>query len=454
LRLSSRLASLWARPAQRFVPPRLIRTAQEYLRTEATSGIVLLVAAVVALVWINTFEQSYLDLWHTEVSIDLSLFTIEEPLQEWINEGLMTIFFFGVGLEIKREIDHGELSDFRRAALPAFAAVGGMVGPALIYTAFNASGDASRGWGIPMATDIAFAVGVLSLTARHAPFSLRIFLLALAIVDDIGAIIIIAVFYTASVSLEALAYAGLLFAAIVALNRLGVRNINVYVIIGALFWVAMLKSGVHATLAGVTLGLLTPSWAFYSRETFLESAETITQRFRRAMQADNEDEQNGLLAQMEELSRETEAPLERLERYLHPWISYGIVPLFALANAGVVLSSDAVEGALSHPVTLGVALGLVVGKPVGIFLATFVAVKLRICDLPTGTSWLHIVGVGLIGGVGFTVSLFITGLAFESVEFVDEAKIGILGGSVLAAALGLAFMRYLTREVRSSTAAS
>jgi NhaA family Na+:H+ antiporter len=382
---------------------RLLRATRAFLETEASSGVILLVAAAIALVWINSaWQDAYVDLWHTEVSVDLGVWSLTDDLQEWVNEGLMTLFFFVVGVEIKRELDRGELSTPRRAALPAIAAAGGMIAPALIYVAFNLGGDGERGWGIPMATDIAFAVGVLSLTARQAPIGLRIFLLALAIVDDIGAIAVIAVFYTESVDIAALGVAAGFLGGLVVLNRFGVRNVLPYIGIGVLLWAALIESGVHATLAGVATGLLIPS---------------------------NPQERGA-------------SPVDRLDAYLRPIVSYAIVPLFALANAGVILDSDSIEAAASSPVTAGVAAGLVLGKPAGILLLSAAAVRLGVCEPPEGTGWRHVLGAGLIAGIGFTVSLFITNLAFEDAALIDEAKIGILAGSLVSAIAGLAVMRY------------
>jgi NhaA family Na+:H+ antiporter len=416
--------------------------AQAFIHTQALGGIVLLAAALAAIIWANSpWDDSYRDLWETTIAVDVNLFSIDEDLRHWINDGLMVFFFFVVALEIKRELVLGELSDARRAALPVTAALGGMILPALIYVAFNATGDGQRGWGIPMATDMAFALGVLALLGRRVPVELRIFLLAIAIVDDIAAILVIAVFYTDSLSLQALGIAALLLGVIVVMNRIGVLSMNPYFLVGALIWVAVLKSGVHATIAGVVLGLLAPASPHFTKQTFAESSQRLGERFRAAVEQGDEETAEGVLGQMEELVLGTEAPLERLERLLQPWTGYVVVPLFALANAGIVLSGDAVRDAVSSPVTQGVTLGLLVGKPVGIVCFSWLAARLGICSLPKGTTWAQMAGLGLVAGIGFTVSVFITGLAFTDGGLISDAKIGILSASVLAGLAGYASLR-------------
>jgi NhaA family Na+:H+ antiporter len=424
-----------------FVYKNVILTAQAFARVEASSGIVLVLAAAVALVWANSpWDESYFDLLHTPIDIDADLLHLDLTLQHWINDGLMAIFFFLMGLEIKRELVHGELSTPRRALLPAAAALGGMVVPALIFTAFNAGGEGANGWGIPLATDIAFALGVLSLLSRRVPFTVRVFLLALAIADDIGGIVVIAVFYTADINFTAMGVAALLLAAIYGLNRAGVRPLSVYVVMGILLWIAVHESGIHATIAGVALGLLTPAGAYYNPKTFADDLEDLAGRYRQSLESGAAVQQS-VLSQVEDLVQGTEAPLERIERAIVGWVSFAIVPIFALANAGVAISSEVASEAVSSSVTQGVAAGLVVGKPVGIFLFTFLAVKLRICDLPRGASWAHVVGVGVLAGIGFTVSLLITDLSFrEDPLLADEAKLGILAASLVSAALGLTFL--------------
>jgi len=398
-------------PSSRTALPRLVRPLQEFLSTETAGGVLLLAAAAAALIWANApLGDSYRDFWGAHVAVELRVVSLDLPLVKWVNDGLMAVFFFVVGLEIKREVLRGELADARRAALPVAAALGGMIVPALIYVAFNAGGDGAHGWGIPMATDIAFAVGVLALLGRRIPLSLKVFLLALAIVDDLGAIAVIAVFYTDDVSFGWLAAAAGVFALVFVLGRMRVRALWAYVAAGAVAWLAVHESGVHATIAGVAMGLLTPI--------------------------------DGTLGSRDAAAGAGGGPvLERLEHLLHPWASYAIVPIFALANAGVSLGGGALRDAASAPVSLGVAAGLVLGKPLGITIASLLAVRIGLATLPRGVSWPQIAGVSMVGGIGFTVSLFISDLAFTSAPLADQAKIGILAGSAAMGAAGFLVLR-------------
>jgi NhaA family Na+:H+ antiporter len=396
----------------------------DFLHTEAAGGVVLLAATVVALAWANSpFQDSYTSLWHTHLSISLGTHTLDLDLQEWVNDGLMAIFFFVVGLEIKRELVEGELREPRRAAMPAVAALGGMAVPALIFVAINAGGDGAAGWGIPMATDIAMAVGVLSLIGSRVAPSLKLFLLALAIVDDIGAIIIIALFYSDDIRLDALAVAAGLVLVVGLVRRAGVRPIAVYVLLGVGLWLALHESGLHATLAGVILGLMAPTRPIRQRQWVDEEALTDLTSASAAHET-------------AVLARESVSVVEWLEHLLHPWTSFVILPLFALANAGIPLSAQAVSDAASSRITYGVVVGLVVGKLVGVTAFTWIAARLRIGVLPPGARWKDIVGVAALAGIGFTVSIFITSLAFSDEGLQNEAKIGILVASVVAALLG------------------
>ena len=402
----------------------MLRPLRDFLRTEAAGGVVLVVAAVVALVWANSpWKESYVDLWHTRLAIELGDRVLALDLREWINDGLMAIFFFVVGLEIKRELVDGELREPRRAAMPAIAAVGGMVVPGLIYASINAGGSGASGWGIPVATDIAMAVGVLSLLGARIVPSLRLYLLALAIVDDIGAILIIALFYSDDIDMTALAVAAVLVAAVAGARLLGIHAIMVYVVLGVGLWLALHESGVHATLTGVVLGLMTPTAPIRSRELIdadeLADVSTVEAAHHTAV-----------------VARQSVSVVEWLEHLLHPWSSFVIVPLFALANAGVPVTSEALSAAASSPITYGVVLGLVVGKPLGIAAFTWLAARLGIAELPAAATWSAIVGVGALAGIGFTVSLFVTSLAFDDPVLQDEAKIGILAASTIAAVLG------------------
>jgi Na+:H+ antiporter, NhaA family len=435
--------------SDRFVPRTVVRPLQRLMEHEAAGGIVMLAAAIVALVWANSpWSQSYVDLWSTPLRIELgTVLEIDHlSLQAWVNDALMAVFFLLVGLEIKRELVHGDLRDVRAVTLPIVAALGGMVVPAAIYAAFNAGGAGAKGWGIPMATDIAFAVGVVTLLGRRVPLSAKVFLLTLAIADDVGAIVVIAVFYTGELSLGWLAASLVGLGVIFAMRQADVQSLAPYLSVGAFMWLALLESGVHATLAGVALGLLTPAWPLRSPRRYPTEARRLIDRIERAyydrILTNAEFEANEqLMAEVGRLSIHSTSPLERLERALSPWVAFAIVPMFALANAGVSLSGDALGGLVSDPVTVGVGLGLVAGKTVGVFTAVAIAVRLGIGRLPTGATWRHMFGVAVCAGIGFTVALFVASLSFTDPGLTDSAKVGILAGSLVAGVLGYAVLR-------------
>ncbi|WP_051393641.1 Na+/H+ antiporter NhaA [Glycomyces arizonensis] len=414
------------RPLARYVG----RPAAEFLKIEPAAGIVLLVCAVVAMLWANSpWGGSYTGLWGMDVTLQIGDFTLSHTLHDWVNDGLMAIFFFVVGMEIKSEIVSGELRNVRTAVTPIAAAAGGMIVPALIYTGFNFGGEASGGWGIPMATDIAFALGVLALFGSRIPSPARIFLLTLAIVDDLGAIAVIAVFYTDDLSTGWLAVAAALVLAAVAMRLLNVWSAPVYLVIGVALWVAMLESGVHATIAGVVMGLI------ISAKPLLDPAVAHAEAQRMA--------EGGLTAaeteRLVKLTRDAAAPAERIQERFHPFSSFVVLPVFALANAGVALSGDLLADAATSPVTIGIAVGLVVGKIVGVGATTWLVVKTGLGRLPEGTSWPLVGGLATVAGIGFTVALFITELAFgggDAELLTDEAKIGVLAASLIAAVLG------------------
>jgi len=420
-----RLARLIARPVQRFV------------EIEASGGLVLLVAALVALVWANSpWRESYADLFDTVVGLEVGSFELREDVRHWINDGLMAVFFFVVGLEIKREWVSGELRDRRAAALPAIAALGGMVVPAAIYAAVNAGGAGSRGWGVPMATDIAFALGVVAVLGRRVPPALKVFLLTLAIVDDIGAIVVIAVFYSSSVSFGWLALAATVVLAVVVLRRGRVWYQPIYVALGIALWLCVFESGVHATIAGVVMGLLTPARPFLPEVETERIVDTLENRAE--LRSEDVRRVSFLIAESVPLT-------ERIERALHPWTSFVVVPVFALANAGIELAGDTLSG--GSTVAVGVVLGLVVGKTVGISLFSWVACRTGVASLPSGAGWPHLVGVAALAGIGFTVSLFVAGLAFTPGSTEEgQAKIGILTASVLASALGAIVLTVAARR--------
>ena len=429
----------WSR-SRRAVARRVVQPLQSFLEEESSSAFLLLGAAMIGLAWANSpWQAGYHDLWGRELTLTIGNWRLTETLQHWVNDGLMSLFFLVVGLEIKREFLTGELRDPRAAAVPVIAAIGGMVVPALIYVALNAGGEGSGGWGVPMATDIAFALGVLTLAARSAPPSLKPFLLTLAIVDDIGAILVIAIFYSRGVSVLALLIAVALGVMVVVLQRFDVRSTAVYVGLGVGMWLAVFESGVHPTIAGVGLGLLTPTVAFQRPRAV--SYEAIRTAESTVDEPDPPDADAPQWLRLAWLSREAVSPLARVEAALHPWTSYLIIPLFALANAGVTFTEGGFRDSLTSPITLGVVLGLVVGKVAGITLASFAAVRSGVGRLPTGCGWRQMVGVSAIAGIGFTVSLFIAELAFTQPLLADEAKIGIFAASIVAGGLGFAILR-------------
>lgn len=411
---------------------RVGRPVRNFLRIEAAGGILLLVATIAALVWANSpWSDSYHEILDTHISIHIGdLVHLDESVLHWINDGLMVIFFFVVGLEIKRELVVGELRDPRAAALPAIAAIGGMVVPAAIFIAFNSSGPEFDGWGIPMATDIAFAIGVVSLLGNRVPSAMKVFLLTLAIVDDIGAIAVIAIFYTDDFSSGWFLVGMAAILVVLVMRVVKIWWIPAYVLVGAFVWFAVFESGIHATIAGVILGLITPA------KPLLPEAEEedLDDVIRAAVRGDAS---APVVRRANFELKEKVSVVERLEDVLHPFSSYLIIPVFALANAGVELSSDTLREAATAPLTLGVVFGLVVGKIVGVSLATGIAVKTGIARLPRAATWTHVFGLAAIAGIGFTVSLFITGLAFDDALLVDEARIGILAASFIAAVIGV-----------------
>jgi NhaA family Na+:H+ antiporter len=416
---------------ERRLARRVGRPVRNFLRIEAAGGILLLAATIVALVWANSpWSDSYHEILETHIRLEVGdLLDLDESVLHWINDGLMAIFFFVVGLEIKRELVVGELRDPRAAALPAIAALGGMIVPACIYVLFNAGGAELDGWGIPMATDIAFAVGVVSLLGDRVPSAMKVFLLTLAIVDDIGAIAVIAIFYTDDFSSGwfLVAIAGIVV--VLAMRLVRVWWIPAYVVVGSFVWLAAFESGIHATIAGVILGLITPAKPLKGEAEQFDIDDVI----RRAVRGDAS---APVVRRANFELKEQISVVERLEDVLHPFSSYMIIPVFALANAGVMLSGDTLSEAITSPVTLGVAFGLVVGKLIGVSLATFIAVKTGIATLPRTASWIDVFGLAAMAGIGFTVSLFITGLAFDDPLIADEARIGILAASTIAAVIG------------------
>lgn len=414
----------------------IIRAFESFVRIETASGLLLLGFAVLALLWANSpWGASYAELWGTYMTVGVGAFEISKPLLLWINDGLMAIFFFVVGLEIKREVLAGELASPKKAALPLAAAVGGMLVPAAFYAVLNLGTPGISGWGIPMATDIAFALGVLALMGSRAPLSLKIFLTALAIVDDLGAVLVIAFFYTAELKLGALVAAAVILVALVVINRMDTRHPLPYVLLGIALWVAFLKSGIHATIGGVLLALTIPARQRIDTEQFQEEGDYLMQRYTDAADADLgalSSEQQAIVHTLEESCEAVQTPLERLEHALHPWVGFFIMPVFALANAGVVLNGEMLSLAFGSTITLGIIAGLVLGKQLGVSLFAWLAVRLGWAELPENVSWRQVYGVAWLTGIGFTMSLFIAGLAFGDPVALDSAKIGILAASLIS----------------------
>ncbi|MDQ3262947.1 MAG: Na+/H+ antiporter NhaA [Myxococcota bacterium] len=431
-----RLARLAGRPLERF------------LRIEAASGILLLVAAAVALTWANSpWAESYTSLWQTPLGIRLGSFTFERSLEWVVNDGLMVIFFFVVGMEIRREIHHGELSEWRRASLPAAAALGGMLAPAALYLVFAGAPATRSGWGVPMATDIAFAVGILTLLGKRVPAALRVLLLALAVIDDLGAIVVIALFYSSGVALSGLLVAALGFVGVFAMQRLGVRAKLAYVIPSVVAWAGIYSAGIHPTIAGVIVGLVTPVRAWLGPAGFMVG---VRRELEQLGQADPGAVSSHALAvtlrQVDVARREAMSPAESLIETLHPWVAFGIMPVFALANAGVIVSGGSLDAA-SWSVVLAVSVGLLVGKPLGVLVACWLTLRLRIGTLPVGMTYRHLVVLGVVAGVGFTMALFIAQLAFTDARLLAAAKIGVLAASAGAAIIGLILGRLLLAPV-------
>lgn len=424
---------------------RLSLPFQRFLQAESFSGFLLLFFTITALMWANSaFSESYFNLWNSEITLGFKGFLFSRDLHFVINDVLMAVFFFVVGLEIKRELIAGELSSFRLAALPILAAFGGMIFPAIFYAIFNLGKAGLAGWGIPTATDIAFAIGILSLLGRRVPAGLKVFLTALAIADDMGAIVVIALFYTANFSMMWLLIGLAVFGLLLLANKLNIYSTYVYILLGALLWIALYNAGIHPTIAGVLAAIAIPALNRIKGKEMEMSVKQYLSEFSASFRSNkhplaNQKEQQGIYA-IEKATRQAQTPLKRLEDKLHPWVAYFIMPLFALANAGVILKGDVI-GAFSESITLGIILGLVFGKPIGITLLSFLAVKLHLADLPEGVNWRKIIGAGMVGGIGFTMSFFITGLAFTDSALIDLAKIGILSASAIAGIGGYIILR-------------
>lgn len=423
----------------------ITKPIERFIHAETSSGVVLLVCGVLALILANSpLREAYHHFWEMPVSLGFGANIFLKPLHFWINDGLMVVFFFVVGLEMKRELLVGELSSFKKATLPVIAALGGMVVPALLYTAFNVGTAGARGWGIPMATDIAFALGIVALMGDRVPFVLKVFLAALAIADDIGAVLVIALFYTAEIhSVMLLAAAGVFLLALAG-NAAGVRSVLFYFVMGVFLWLFVLSSGIHPTIAGVLLALTIPAKERINADDFVDKARRYLADFVRQTRESKEvlanAEAQTTVRHLEYVCEQVQTPLARIENNLHAWVAFGIMPLFALANAGVSMEGSLSE-ILAHPTALGIILGLVLGKPLGIMLFCWCACRLRWAYLPDGVNWYDIGAIGTLAGIGFTMSLFVQGLAFSDPLLSMAAKVGIFAASLCAGMVGYVMMR-------------
>jgi len=440
-------------PRAHLLAERAFATLERFLHVEAASGIVLLLAAAAALIWANSsFAHSYHALWHLPLSLGIGGWTYSQSLHFWINDALMTIFFLVVGMEIRREIHEGALSDPKQAGLPIIAALGGVAVPALIYLGLNADPARQHGWAVPTATDIAFAVGVLALLGRAIPANVRVFLLALAIIDDIIAVLIIALFYSGGLDYSGFGVAGLGIALVLGFQQIGIGSAYAYVLPGAITWVGLLMTGAHPTLAGVVLGMLTPVVPLRTRERPLDMVTRAAEKLRAHDERAARDAHHlaAPLRQLRLAQRELLPPVVRVQMALHPWVAFGIMPLFALANAGVSLGGIDLSAAGPQWVMGGVALALVAGKPLGVIGVSWLVVKLGLCRLPPGVSWGGIALIGLLAGIGFTMSIFIAMLAFDDETLLGAAKLGVLLGSLIAAMAGLAWGMAYRRANRAA----
>jgi NhaA family Na+:H+ antiporter len=416
---------------------------QAFIKTESFSGILLLFSAVLALIVANSpLADWYVQLFQAKLTIGFEAGNISKPLILWINDGLMAIFFLLIGLEIKREIKYGELSTMQSALLPIIAAFGGAIVPGLIFFGFNAGTEFMDGWAIAIATDIAFALGILALLGSRVPVWAKVFLTAVAVVDDLIAVVVIALFYTSNISLIALAVSGGAILLLMIMNWANIRSIALYLFVGLILWVAVLKSGVHATIAGVVLGFMIPATPHKNREGLLDTIEKGVNLFRSSLRTPDKEDDETALHYLEDGIEKLESPLHKLEHKLHPMVAYFIMPVFAFANAGVALSAEQTAVAFSSTLTLGIIFGLFLGKQIGIMLSVWISSKLGIVKLPDSDKvWTIFYGIACLTGVGFTMSLFIGGLAFTNQEFIEYSKVGIFVGSLLSGLLGYFFLK-------------
>lgn len=417
----------------------------KFIKLETSSSIILFLATVSALVLANSpLSKSYIDFWNNYITISLPGFELSKPVLKWINDGLMAVFFFLIGLEIKREIVSGELSDYKKASLPIFAAIGGMLFPALIFTILNYGQPGSQGWGISIATDIAFTLGILQLLGKRVPLSLKIFLMAFAIIDDLGAVLVIAFFYSSDLVWVYIGVGLIIVAMLLILSARGYYSKYFFFLMGTVVWVLFLKSGIHATIAGVLLALTIPLQRKINTKSFYNDAKEALDLFVADCNKNSDEtkiltkNQLAAIDELEDISEKTAPPLQYLEHSLHGWVSYVIMPLFAFANAGVVFS---VGNNFNFSLSTNIAIALVAGKAIGIFLVSFLAIKFKISELPKNVTYKMLAGISILGGLGFTMSLFINNLAFTDQVMIDAAKMGVLIGSVIAGSLGFIVLK-------------
>jgi Na+:H+ antiporter, NhaA family len=436
----------YIKSTRQLVADQILRPAQQFFDKEASSSILLISATAIALIWVNSsIGETYHSFWHTQISFTFGHFHISKTLLHWVNDGLMSLFFFTVGLEIKREILVGELATPKKALLPVIAALGGMIVPALIYAALNIGLPTIHGWGIPVATDIAFALGAVAVFGRKLPVGLRIFLAAFAIADDLGAVVIIAIFYTKEIVWSNLIISLFFIFGLAAANFFWIRQTLIYAILGLAVWFFVLGSGVHPTIAGVIVSFFVPARGRYDTDNFLQNIKKITEKFECEEQSCgysillNQEHMYAVQA-LELACHDVETPLQRLMHALHPWVAFLILPLFAMGNTGLIFRGIVFSEAVSNPVILGIIFGLVVGKPIGILLFSYLSVKTGIASLPQEVRWSHIFGGAMLGGIGFTMSLFLSELSFSDPHIIDYARIAILAGSILSALFGMSYL--------------
>jgi NhaA family Na+:H+ antiporter len=430
-------------PMEKSPIEKILAPVNRFIQLEYTSGIVLLASVLVAIIWANVGGESYHHFWERNFLIGFDRLILNHPLHIWINDGLMALFFFVIGLELKREFMEGELSTFGKAALPMAGALGGMLVPALIYFLINKGTAAENGWGIPMATDIAFALALLSMASKNLPIGIKVFLSALAVADDLGAVLVIAFFYSTGIDFVALGIAAALLGVLLLGNYLGIRNSLFYLIIGIGVWIGFLLSGVHATIAGVLVAFTIPAVTRIDEQIYAARLRKLSFDFESDIPKRGAlitPEQHHVIEQVKTVSMAAETPLQKIEHGLHPWVAFVIMPLFALANAGVVIGSDFFS-ALLNPVSMGIGIGLVVGKFTGILLFCYLFVKLKVAPLPAKSNWAQLAGVALLAGIGFTMSLFVSSLAFSDPKYIEQAKYGILTASIIAGVLGSLVLR-------------